>query len=315
MFDENLLNYIKVLSLKDKKTLSEKALKTTEEVGELAKAVLPYDSAPGTNHRFSDKYKILEEVADIYLTTSSIAYSLGFTDDEVKEMIISKTKKWAEIQTREENVTFPIPFEIHVSVPGGNIFDINNFKKICTAINVKPIIIELEINNDGIIKDYMTSSKHFGDNRSAFEEAERIANELINNGFDIIRKKIETVPWHPAAPSKPKDIMPKNSYFESHIGVMVKDVEEKLKLSEFVKNVKLSGSLKSSQNFFKKTNDGDKYINMLTYRHKLTNSVTFKTHIEFLKEQLNLNGFQYEKVEVEFCIYDTNISHDTTWIG
>lgn len=48
-------NYIKSLSLKDKKTLSQKCLKLTEEVGELAKAILPYDSAHGTNHRFIER--------------------------------------------------------------------------------------------------------------------------------------------------------------------------------------------------------------------------------------------------------------------
>lgn len=58
----NLNNYIKSLSIKDKKTLSQKGLKLAEEVGELAKAILPYDSAHGTNHRFIDKEKILEEV-------------------------------------------------------------------------------------------------------------------------------------------------------------------------------------------------------------------------------------------------------------
>lgn len=40
-------DFIKKLSLSDKKTLSQKALKTCEEVGELAKAVLPFDSAHG----------------------------------------------------------------------------------------------------------------------------------------------------------------------------------------------------------------------------------------------------------------------------
>ena len=43
-------------------------------------------------------------------------------------------------------------------------------------------MIDLEINDGSIIKDIMTSSKHFGDNRSAYEESERICNELKKYG-------------------------------------------------------------------------------------------------------------------------------------
>lgn len=56
---------------------------------------------------------------------------------------------------------------------------------------------------EGSLKDVMTSSKHFGDNRSAYEEANRIANKLTSFGYKVVRKKIETVPWHPAAPVIP----------------------------------------------------------------------------------------------------------------
>ena len=80
--------YIKELSKKDKKTLSQKALKLVEEVGELARVVLPYDSAHGTNHRFIDREALLEEIADVHLTNISIAHSLGFTDDELNEMMV-----------------------------------------------------------------------------------------------------------------------------------------------------------------------------------------------------------------------------------
>lgn len=71
-----LLDYIKKLSLDDKKTLSQKALKVAEESGELAKVVLPFDNAAGTIHRFIEKGKILEESVDVILTAISIAWML-----------------------------------------------------------------------------------------------------------------------------------------------------------------------------------------------------------------------------------------------
>jgi len=91
----NINDFIKTLSIKDKKTLSQKTLKLVEEVGELARVILPYDSAHGTNHRFTDREALLEEVVDVYLTNISIAHSLGFTDEEFNDMLDKKSKKWS----------------------------------------------------------------------------------------------------------------------------------------------------------------------------------------------------------------------------
>lgn len=317
-----LNNYIKSLSLKDKKTLSQKGLKLAEEVGELAKAILPYDSAHGTNHRFIDKEKILEEVVDVYLTNISIAHSLGITEEEFNDMLIKKSEKWNEIQSREEKAEFPLPFEIHITISTDDEFIVDDFKKKCSIIEVKPIVLDLEINDGSTIKDVMTSSKHFGDNKSAYLECERIAYELGLHGYKVVRKKIETVPWHMQSPyilTINKEI-PNGCYFESHISVVIKP-EEKYKLSEFVKylvqtsTIPLSGTAKLSQNFFKKSKDGNAFVNMLTYRSNKCGYDNFKLEVENIKSNLQASGFEFEKVEVEYAIYDTNINHDSKWIN
>jgi NTP pyrophosphatase (non-canonical NTP hydrolase) len=277
----NINDFIKTLSIKDKKTLSQKTLKLVEEVGELSRVILPYDSAHGTNHRFIDREAILEEVVDVYLTNISIAHSLGFTDEEFNDMLVKKSEKWSQLQAAEEKVEVPLPFEIHVTVDASEMrdpimfdtkrFDLDLFKEACDNIGVKPIVIDLEINDGSVIKDVMTSSKHFGDNRSAYEESERICNELKKYGYKVLRNNIESVPWHPAAPiiSTGKEI-PNGCYFESHIGVTIYP-GQKEDLNTFVKSVltnsqliKLSGTAKLSQNFFKKSKDGSKFVNMLT---------------------------------------------------
>lgn len=225
--------FIRQLSLDDKKNLSQKALKTCEEVGELAKAVLPYESAPGTNHRFIDKYKILEEVADVYLTSMSIAYCLGFSDEEIEGMINQKSLKWSELLSRA-------PKKWPISNPS---------------------------------------------------------------------------PVH----------LPNNCYFESHIGVSIYP-NQKEDLSKFVEkefngkelgdhlNIKLKGIVKLSQNFFKKSIDGSKFINMITYRSTTSGSEEFKRYVDLIKQTLKAGGYEYEKVEVEYAIYDTNVSHDANWL-
>jgi len=319
-------DFIKDLSIKDKKTLSQKTLKLVEEVGELSRFILPFDSAPGTNHRFSDREKILEEVVDVYLSNISIAHSLGFTDEEFNEMLNKKTDKWAKLQLKEDEVTFPLPYEIHVTVDTSENFfecDIDGFKSKCQEIDVKPIVLDLEM-KEGTLKDVMTSSKHFGDNRTAYEEANRIANKLTSFGYKVVRNKIETVPWHPAAPTfKTGEPIPNGCYFESHIGVVISP-DEKEALQEFVQGlndrcteagrIEIGGTCKLSQNFFKKSKDGSKFVNMLTYRDNMTCREDFEHGVEAIKWSLDKCGFDFEKVEVEYALYDTNVNHDSKWI-
>jgi NTP pyrophosphatase (non-canonical NTP hydrolase) len=320
-------DFIKDLSIKDKKTLSQKGLKLAEEVGELARAILPYDSAPGTNHRFSDREQILEEIVDVYLTNISIAHSLGFTDEEMNDMLNRKSKKWAKLQLKEEAATFPLPFEIHITIDIENLletnFTIDYFREDCKSIGVKPIVLDLEI-KEGTLKDVMTSSKHFGDNRSAYEEANRIADKLTSLGYKVVRKKIETVPWHPAAPTfNTGEPIPNGCYFESHIGVVILP-EQKQDLQDFIKGlnngcteagvIRLNGACKLSQNFFKKSKDGSKFVNMLTYRDNMTCREDFQRGVEAIKWSLEKCGFEFEKVEVEYALYDTNVNHDAKWI-
>lgn len=361
-------DYIKALSKNDKKTLSQKALKTCEEVGELAKVILPYDSAYGTNHRFIDRDKILEEIVDVYLTNISILHSLEFTDNEFDEMLIKKCAKWQELQSKEDNIKFPIPYEIHITIDvtqtigynNSNERDKNNsrsflrdaveyhlskdnkykiikdnkeigfkynendfkelrydwvislFKKTCVDLGVKPIILDLEIKND-TIKDVMTSSKFIGNNKEALDECNRICEELEKNQFKVVRKKIESFPWHPMAPKSNND-MPKNCYFESHVGVSIFP-DDKPRLLEFINSLDLkSGKPKLSQNFFKRSIDGSRFINMVTLRSYELGYDNFKNDVEVLKKSLIDNGFEFEKVEVEFAVYDTNVSHDINWI-
>jgi len=300
--------FIKELTEQDTKNLSQKALKVCEESGELAKVILPFDSAGGTLHRFVDKRRILEEVADVYLTSISIAYSLGFTDDEIEEVITTKAQKWADIQQREAKISGKIPFEIHVTV---KVADDGEFKKICKQLEVKPIILDLQM-EDTTVKDVMTSSVHMGDNRSALDELERIVRGLKAAGYEIVREKIETVPWHPAAPTyksnSPK--MPLNCYFETHIGVNIPNDEvRKQDLQEIADYF----DVHMSRNAFKTHDDGS-YMQMITYRAYSGTYEQFEKTADLIHGSIILDNFEVEKRITEFSIYDTKVSHDVEWL-
>jgi len=311
-------DYIKELSSKDKKTLSQKALKLAEEVGELAKVVLPYDSAHGTNHRFINREALLEEVVDVYLTNISIAHSLGFTDEEFDDMLKKKTEKWGSIQAKEEKVEFPLPYEIHITVGTEFVwdrwkrdkygFEVEDFRSCCKEIGVKPIVLDLENGGKSVMKDVMTSSHIYGDNKIAYEESIRIAEHLETYGYVVTRSKVETVPWHPAAPVNTGDKMPENCYFEAHIGCIISP-EQKTQLEHNVKRF----DAHLSRNFFKKLDNG-KFVNMVTLRSYDGVYGEFEIKVEKLKSRLKEESIHFEKVITEFSIYDTNVSHDNKWL-
>jgi len=308
---KSLDKFVRELSSQDKKTLSQKALKVSEEVGELAKVVLPFDNASGTIHRFIDRKRILEEVADVHLTAISIAYSLDFTDDEIEDMIMHKAKKWADIQKAEAKIQGNIPYEIHVTV---NLVadDTVNFVESCRKIDVKPIVLALQTKGQDIT-DVMTSSVHLGNNRTAYDEMKRISDELARQGFKVVREKIETVPWHPAAPS-PKNSsikMPEDCYFETHIGVnlSVTDNDRKKALQDIADYFEAH----MSRNAFKMHNDGT-YMQMITLRKYEGTFEAFEGQANMLNGMIVLEGFEVEKRVTEFSIYDTKVSHDSAWL-
>ncbi len=306
---KQLLDFIKVLSQRDKKNLIERNLKLLEEAGELAKQILPFGGAYATNHRFATSSKILEEVADCFLVLYSIAYHANFTDEEIEEEMRRKSLKWQSLQSLEERCNYPLPYEIHITI--SSIFNIDKFKFDCQNLNVKPIILDLHLNNNDIIKDVMTSSVYFGNNHDAYIEMKRISDKLKEFGYTVIREKIETVPWHPAAPTNKfnNHEMPKNCYFESHLNV-VANVFTKEKL----KDIANAFDAHLSNNVFKKIDD-DRFTIMITLRYYNGVFEDFRYHLDLLIEELKNNDFIVEKEIVEFSIFDTKVSHDVLWIG
>lgn len=298
--------YIRELSIKDKKSLTQKALKVCEETGELAKVILPYENAFATNHNFIDKDKILEAIVDVYLTAISIGHDIGFTDEEFEEKLKEKTFKWATLQKREMVIEGKIPYEIHVTVHG---VDKESFKNTCENLSVKPIVLDLQ-NKDGktVFEDVMTSSVFFGNNREAYDELQRIVIGLQKEGMNVVRQKIETIPWHPAAPSRESHKpMPKDCYFETHFALLAsKDTLPDL--------TQLSKDLNCylSRNIFKRV-DNDNFKIMATYRSYKGNYEDFLESVNIIRARFE-ERFKVDKMIVEFSIYDTKVSHDSSWL-
>lgn len=311
--DQSLLDYIRSLSARDTKTLTQRALKLAEETGELAKVALPFENAPATLHRIVTKHKIAEEAVDNILVSLSILHQLEYEDEDIESLMREKSLKWDNILTREGKLKDPnnIPHEIHITVNCAQD-EVDRFKEACKNLELKPIVLDLPLLEGGTMLDVMTSSHFFGTTPDAIGHAHMYAAILGEYEFDAIRVKVETVPWHPAAPQDFSHILNVNCYFESHVGVVMSS-DDKLHTADKLKMIAGNCHARMSRNVFKKYDNGE-YIQMVTMR-SYSHRHDFELQLDFLLNSLQSNGFKYEKVIQEYSIYDTNVKHDSAWIG
>jgi hypothetical protein len=200
----------------------------------------------------------------------------------------------------------PLHYEIHITVKTDNTPE---FIRQCEAVGVKPIVLDLQ-KSDGSsgIQDVMTSSKITGDDYDAFQKMVEVSHTLTDKGFNVVREKIETVPWHPKA--LVHDGYSTENYFETHIPVLIKEdeVEGLAKVAKFLK-------LHLSRNAFKKLSNGYvvQFITLRTYTESL---ITFKFWMKYHMEALYKYGYSFfEEPEIEYALYDSKVNHDAEWIA
>lgn len=196
--------------------------------------------------------------------------------------------------------------EIHVTV---ETTAIDRFVDACSHIKVKPLVIELSESSH-----VMTSSSFRGTNTQAIRELWRISDYLHGSGFKIIRKKIECSPTNKYVPSRYGEnphMFYEDGYFESHFAVLIDShsPDDQSFLTELAKVLKVH----KSKNIFKKTEAGD--VQMLTYRRSGIVYEMFNEEVRGIKASLTTQGFNVDKVIVEFAWYDTNEKLDDKWIN
>ncbi len=300
---KDLIEQIDRLSLRDTKTLSQKGLKAAEEVGELAKAILPYEGAHGTNHRVPSADKVAEECADVMLVAYSIMKVMGYSLDGMARVIQRKADYWQFLLDNEDKADLTnLDFEIHITVAEAS--SIEAFTAACAELSVKPIVLDLYGENTAI-KDVMTSSVFRGSTKEVVDHTKALADKLRQKGFVVLREKIETVPWHPAA--QVKQARP-SAYFEAHFAFKTDDADD---LRDFTRK----RNIHLSRNTMKK---GDNSVMMGTYRvdAQETSSQKFQDEVGAICVDAMMAGHMIvKKPHTEYSLFDTNEQHDGKWIA
>lgn len=90
------LTDIKQLSVENKKSLEQIALKLTEETGEVAQALLSYQKASGSEYKELGSEDVKEECVDVIIVALSLFYKLNGEDAEFNRIFDKKVDKWKE---------------------------------------------------------------------------------------------------------------------------------------------------------------------------------------------------------------------------
>jgi len=94
--DKLIDQILEISTTKEGKSVQELALKCTEEVGELAQAVLSFTGASGSKYKKLKEEHIVEELADIFLVDLALVARMGVSKEDFKLIIEKKLLKWVE---------------------------------------------------------------------------------------------------------------------------------------------------------------------------------------------------------------------------
>ncbi|MFI8711869.1 hypothetical protein [Brevibacillus brevis] len=192
-------------------------------------------------------------------------------------------------------------FEFHVTFNDLQLDEKAAFIDLCQSQQVKPVMIVLDQGNY-INQPMITGVITRADFQDANKEMEKIAAMFQNNGFSIVRKKVEISPKEETYFYQP---ILKNSkpYFEWHGKVQVDDVAALRNLCEGHGGHISRNSLN--------VNGKVRFITVREYE----SPIQFYDRVEKIHTILQANQIGLIKEQYELCIYDSREELDSGWIS
>lgn len=199
-------------------------------------------------------------------------------------------------------------FESHITIKLNNTTALSNFQKLCQHLQVKCLLIELPMGVNTF--QPMTSLYHRGSFESVFNEVTSMAQRIMNNGFQVIRVKIEALISNLNIPISDEEAKKfPNNYFEFHVLVELPTQNE----VERLKIICEKHQAHLSQNAFKKSLNGVKQY-FVTMRFYETGKSIAKSRFSMLLNELKKEQFSLSNQLQEYIVYDSNISLDAGWV-
>lgn len=201
-----------------------------------------------------------------------------------------------------------VPYQLHITVEyklekGEMLEPWNRFKAACEELGIKPLWIKNVTLDRQYLHEFITSFNMTGDDSAYNEIVDTLNNQadtLAALGFNVQRRKIETVPWHQAV----KGSMNKDQYFETHI-LLNEDAPQsawdKLTSIQADQNLHYSESIKGKS--------------FVTFREYGTRFERYRANLNWALYKIRECGFTLsDKIITEFALFDTDFHFDDKWM-
>ena len=216
-------------------------------------------------------------------------------------------------------------FQAHITVE--KLDNIADYVKLCEKYNVKPVLIKLAKGN--FVNQPMYTQHIVAENfDNALLEVDKVKNIFVDNGFNIVRTKIEinaasvidyfqidVDKWQNTQYRESCIDKIKDSYFEVHVKVKYNNID-------LLKEIAIKNNLYLSQN------DREPNIRFLSVRKNLIDALNIDNETDFNIKQFYLHEKNFSrafesdlkaanmeiiKEKFECCIYDSNKNLDLKW--
>jgi hypothetical protein len=203
-------------------------------------------------------------------------------------------------------------FEAHVTVTLPAADDAAmRFRAACDRLGVKCVMIELPEGEHAA--QPMTASVHRGSLREVQDEVHGIARELVGDGFEVTRTKIEAVGRNADIPETDEQAQRSPAgYFEYHVKLVV-PAEGAAEALARVTGVCAPHGARLSRNANKRRPDGaeERFVTMRVPRMGRTRA---EERFTALLAALEALGVPLRARIREYTVYDSNVALDRGWL-
>lgn len=200
-------------------------------------------------------------------------------------------------------------FETHITVESNNPNEVEKLDRWCRNRNLKCLHIVLD--RGATVSQPMLTRRGQGIFASELDVAISLSQDLVNDGFSVVRLKIEAAPDNYGVPVSNLEASKRSSdrYFEHHVKLLLEPATDIASLINAI--AKHNAHL--SRNALQIGDDG--YVErFVTQRCTGVGSIEAKRELDILLEAIATLGYSPLSVTREFVVYDSNLAIDKGWI-
>lgn len=198
-------------------------------------------------------------------------------------------------------VTGLIPFEAHITIDAVNEGEEQRFLSFCNEYALKPLLIELE---RGVHWQQAMISALYPVQSLAevIDYIQPVIAALKAALFYPVRLKVE-VPSQCLDQLVLDSLMTPTAYFEWHAKVLFNDIDALTTLCELHQAHLSRNALKGATTM--------RFVTLREYGGQRQ----FDGRVKQLKHALQQGGWQINKQQSEYCVYDSNVALDKGWLS